>query len=521
MRLLTVTLTALVVHSFTGGKVSAISGSAISPISRDSYTREDCMAINGIIVGDIGDGAIFQENYFCESNGAPPVANIVQDTTTTNGTTMIAIEGEVCCGPVIIPSFPTENRWNYTRDECIETGGILVGDVGDGAIFQDTYFCENNGFPPVANIVVATQDTTIAIEGEVCCGPNTTLVTIDDFIWPPMSSDECIMSDGIVTSDPGDGSTFQPGYVCVESDLPPIGTVIIEDITLADEGQVCCPNSTTTDGDDESDNTNNGTTTARAVYTRQECLDANGAIVGDIGDGSIFNEDYVCDSNGLSPLGNVIPNNASEPFAIEGEICCGGPLTEVDLSGGGNMTAAPSEKVDSMNERDFYTRQECLNVNGTIVGDIGDGAIFEVDYICNSTGLPPVADIVQSGTFFALEGEVCCADPSATVVDRMELSRSECEDQGGEVIGDIGNGATQEPGYVCESNGAPPLGNVVSTEGEEPMASEVEVCCGANAVSSDVSSNVASAGVASLVVPRTPFWKSAAVAVGLYSWLLV
>ena len=56
-----------------------------------------------------------------------------------------------------------------TRDECIEKGGEVVGDIGNGAIFDPDYVCENSGLPPT-DIVKAGEGEPIAIEGEVCCG---------------------------------------------------------------------------------------------------------------------------------------------------------------------------------------------------------------------------------------------------------------------------------------------------------------------------------------------------------------
>lgn len=53
--------------------------------------------------------------------------------------------------------------------------------------------------------------------------------------------------------------------------------------------------------------------------------------------------------------------------------------------------------------------------------------------------------------------------------ERPLLSTEECEQQGGTVVGDIGDGATMRPDYVCPSGGQP-LGNV-------PLGIEGSVCC--------------------------------------------
>ncbi|MCR9164051.1 MAG: hypothetical protein ACE37F_01875 [Nannocystaceae bacterium] len=61
--------------------------------TRPELTADACEADGGTVVGDIGDGAIHQPDYVCESNGQPPVGTIVAD---EGGP--IATEGAVCCG---------------------------------------------------------------------------------------------------------------------------------------------------------------------------------------------------------------------------------------------------------------------------------------------------------------------------------------------------------------------------------------------------------------------------------------
>jgi len=58
---------------------------------------------------------------------------------------------------------------------------------------------------------------------------------------------------------------------------------------------------------------------------------------------------------------------------------------------------------------------------------------------------------------------------------RNALTQQACEAQGGSAVGDIGDGATHRPDYVCPS-GKPPLGNIAPPEGG-PMAVEGNVCC--------------------------------------------
>jgi len=155
------------------------------------------------------------------------------------------------------------------------------------------------------------------------------------------------------------------------------------------------------------------------------------------------------------------------------------------------MTTAP------MTVSGQITRQECTDTfGGTIVGDIGNGAIFSPNYRCEQSNEPPIDVVVPAeGEPIASEGEVCCpsattssdsfpppsngGDGTITDTDRPEVTRDECtgEDINGVVQGDIGDGATRRDDYICESNGQPPVANIVPAEGE-PIAIEGEVCCG-------------------------------------------
>mmetsp|Transcript_627 Transcript_627/g.1533 ORF Transcript_627/g.1533 Transcript_627/m.1533 type:complete len:135 (+) Transcript_627:150-554(+) len=58
-----------------------------------------------------------------------------------------------------------------TADECTDQyNGVLVGDIGNGAIYRDSYRCDSNGQQPIGTIVFDQSDTNIPIEGMVCCG---------------------------------------------------------------------------------------------------------------------------------------------------------------------------------------------------------------------------------------------------------------------------------------------------------------------------------------------------------------
>lgn len=59
--------------------------------SRPKVTAEECAAQGGQVIGDIGDGAVYQEAYMCPS-GRLPIGNLVN-----NGDGPTAVEGAVCC----------------------------------------------------------------------------------------------------------------------------------------------------------------------------------------------------------------------------------------------------------------------------------------------------------------------------------------------------------------------------------------------------------------------------------------
>ncbi len=60
--------------------------------------------------------------------------------------------------------------------------------------------------------------------------------------------------------------------------------------------------------------------------------------------------------------------------------------------------------------------------------------------------------------------------PSGDENERPLLTPEECAAQGGTLVGDIGDGATHRPDFLCP-DGAPPIANV-------PLGIEGSVCCG-------------------------------------------
>lgn len=62
--------------------------------------------------------------------------------------------------------------------------------------------------------------------------------------------------------------------------------------------------------------------------------------------------------------------------------------------------------------------------------------------------------------------------------DRPQLTAQECEAKGGQVVGDIGDGAIHRPDYRCADSGQAPVGDIVQRPSDDgPVAVEGSVCC--------------------------------------------
>lgn len=66
-----------------------------------------------------------------------------------------------------------------------------------------------------------------------------------------------------------------------------------------------------------------GGSAERVELSAEECANANGMVVGDIGNGAIHRPDYVCDS-GHAPIGRI-RQDPSGPMGVEGSVCCPRP----------------------------------------------------------------------------------------------------------------------------------------------------------------------------------------------------
>lgn len=69
---------------------------------------------------------------------------------------------------------------------------------------------------------------------------------------------------------------------------------------------------------------------------------------------------------------------------------------------------AEGSPTDEPAERESLTAAECEAKGGSVVGDIGDGAIHRPEYRCEN-GEPPLGSIKAEGDGpIATEGAVCC-----------------------------------------------------------------------------------------------------------------
>lgn len=82
------------------------------------------------------------------------------------------------------------------------------------------------------------------------------------------------------------------------------------------------------------------------------------------------------------------------------------PTTTTSAQPGGDE----QPDVDSGSEqRPGITAAACEAEGGTVVGDIGDGAIHKPDYLCPESGEPPIGSIIADADGpIAIEGSVCC-----------------------------------------------------------------------------------------------------------------
>jgi hypothetical protein len=426
-----------------------------SSIELPFFTTEQCFSMKGQVVGDIGNGAIFEPDYVCESSGKKPFGIIATIPLNHDGAPVaVAVEGSVCCGPPIRGGGQGGNDEPPTmsRDECTQLGGLIIYDRGDGSSRRPDYRCDSNGLGILGLVVATRPDEPLSFEGEVCCGAATATAVEPILVESPSSSSsssslqeftrqECLENSGVIVGDIGDGATRRDDYVCASSGEPILAIIVPAvdgEEPIAKDGEVCCG--------------------GPMVVNRQECtMELGGIVVHDVGDGSSRRPQYRCDSNGKPILAIIVPA-VGEPISKEEEVCCGA-----------------AEPV-------IVTRQECTDhLDGFIVQDIGDGSSRRPGYLCKSSGEPILAIVVPTkGEPIGREGEVCCGAATGTALSFPAVTRDECElEYDGVVIGDIGDGMTLRDDYRCITNGEPIIGVIMpSSTSDENIAIEGEVCCG-------------------------------------------
>ncbi len=89
-----------------------------------------------------------------------------------------------------------------------------------------------------------------------------------------------------------------------------------------------------------------------------------------------------------------------------GLVACGGSTPPAEVP----SPAPPAEvaPADEATARPTLSAQQCEANGGSVVGDIGDGAIHRPDYRC-ANGAKPTGSISNpEGGPIAIEGSVCC-----------------------------------------------------------------------------------------------------------------
>lgn len=124
----------------------------------------------------------------------------------------------------------------------------------------------------------------------------------------------------------------------------------------------------------------------RESMSRQDCVELGGTVVGDIGNGAIYEDDYVCDGTGEPPIGNILPAD-DEPIATEGEICCGSDL----------VVGRP---VETSCEVDADCPQIACLVEPCDINICNDDGICEL--------VPDKEGKVECGPNTCIGGQVCC-----------------------------------------------------------------------------------------------------------------
>jgi hypothetical protein len=85
------------------------------------------------------------------------------------------------------------------------------------------------------------------------------------------------------------------------------------------------------------------------------------------------------------------------------------PTTSADPVVADPVVEEEPEADGGSDQRPELTAAACESEGGTVIGDIGDGAIHRPEYRCPDSGEAPIGSVVADpGGAVAVEGSVCC-----------------------------------------------------------------------------------------------------------------
>lgn len=104
---------------------------------------------------------------------------------------------------------------------------------------------------------------------------------------------------------------------------------------------------------------------------------------------------------------------SKRPFALSArQVLTCFSLAFATACGGAQTPNAPSSTAPSASPQDggaSLTAAACQAAGGSVVGDIGDGAIHKPGYRCPKSGEAPLGTITPEGNQpISVEGSVCC-----------------------------------------------------------------------------------------------------------------
>ena len=420
-----------------GSRVCTDSSVPLPPLSPD-----ECQALGGIFVPDIGNGEVFRPGYVCESSKEPPLGVVV-----FGASDPLPIEGVVCCEDM------GNGGSGGSSGECRGDNDCDIDEYCQGGVCSSNGSCSSvtdcfnpanmyadilcfgpvtceggqcgrdcnglecaDGSQPVNCFarpcdVISEKCAAQAVScvDDYCGGCNAyaydaagNLCTSDADPEPPMnnrfSPDECEAMGGVITYDIGDGSVHRPEYLCPYSGEPPFGPIAFPtNGPRPREGAVCCG------GGDPVDS-----------YTPEECETIGGVIMYDIGDGSVHRPGYLCPGNNEPPFGPIeFPMDGPRP--IEGAVCCGAYYDHGESG---------SESGDSC-----YTDHDCGEEHHCQRGTCQANGSCSTDVDCMNPAniYPVIACVGHVSCMEGVCGKICGESNCPPGVQQYQCKVSPCE----------------------------------------------------------------------------------------------